>query len=176
MSGISFNPENNSSQKVKKADVEIINMNTGAKSTIKADLGGFLTKGPQKDLENSIASSILSNTMPAEQSLNAKGFEKSYADMNGGQKYTNNVTGESVRVNTSWNNTGNKCYEYKRGNMQHSVIYDKNGRALGGDVQIKRNDGTIKIIKYEIDEKGNKVITSVSTEKLDSFMTHDGQY
>lgn len=122
--------------------------------------------GPASTLEQCTNSSILGNTKLTQSTLKAKGFEKSpIMDMNGGEYYNNPITGEQVRVSGSWNNSGKTCYEYQKGNMQHSVVYDKNGKALSGDVQIRQKDGTLQIIKYDIDTNGNKIITSVETKK-----------
>ena len=187
MSGISFNPDSNLPQKTQKnagkipnhnikiIDNGVVNKTTDTSMNIK--MGGVFVQGPQNRLEKCIESSILSNNMLSTDVLKTKGFkEADYFDMNGGRYYHNDITGEKVRVNTSWRHNDNKCYEFTRGNMCHSVIYDKNGRAIGGDVQIKLGFNTIEIIQYEIDANGNKIITSVDMEKTENFMVHDGQY
>lgn len=116
--------------------------------------------------------------MPTEKSLIGKGFEKneSYVDTNGGTYYYNKSTDESVRVNTSWKGNGNTCFEHKKGNTQTSFIYDKDGRPLEGDIQIKQKDGTIQIVKFTVDANGQKVMQEPTFEITDNFIGHDGKY
>ena len=136
-------------------------------------------KGAMTVLSEYTSESRLKTTEPTPQSLEAKGFEKSKGPLDGAEYYKNPNTGEKIRIKTNKQN-GNKCYEYQNGNMQHSVIYDKNGKATGGNVQIKEQDGTLTIIKYSFDEKGNKIITDVESKSCSAaqsgFYDNDGQF
>ena len=138
----------------------------------------MVRKGAMTVLSEYINESRLKTIEPTPQSLEMKGFIKSKGPLDGAAYYRNANTGEKIRVKSNTQN-GNTCYEYQNGNMQHSVIYDKNGKAIRGDVQIKEKDGSLTIIKYEFDENGNKVITDVKTAKCESqseFIRHDGEY
>jgi len=135
-------------------------------------------KGATTVLSEYTNDSILKTIEPTPQSLEAKGFAKGKGPLDGAKYYRNPNTGEKIRIQTNRQN-GNKCYEYQNGNMQHSVIYDKNGKAIAADVQIKEKDGTLTIIRYSFDEKGNKIITDVETKTCDNqsgFYNHDGEF
>jgi len=160
-------------QRVQQTHQTVVGAPQGDSTTAK-----MARKGATTVLSEYTNDSILKTIEPTPQSLEAKGFAKGKGPLDGAKYYRNPNTGEKIRIQTNRQN-GNKCYEYQNGNMQHSVIYDKNGKAIAADVQIKEKDGTLTIIRYSFDEKGNKIITDVETKTCDNqsgFYNHDGEF
>jgi len=101
--------------------------------------------------------SRLTKTEPTLDALGAKGFVVNQDST----QYLNPRTGEKIKVTTD-PQTGNKNYEYEDGNIKHTMVYDKNGKAMSGSVQVKEENGSTTTINYSYDEKGNKVIGDVT--------------
>ena len=57
--------------------------------------------------------------------------------------------------------------------MSHFVTYDDNGKETGGVVQVKQQDGSIKVYNYDVDIEGNKFIKSVNISQDDYFADYE---
>lgn len=123
---------------------------------------------------DALKETVLSDKFSNPRELLAKGWEKSmYMDMNGGEYYTDPKTGTTVRVVTSRILGDGKAMSVKTENMAHFAKYDDNGKETGGVIQIRQDDGTIKVYDYEVDIDGNRFITSVEVSDLDYFADYE---
>ena len=109
-----------------------------------------------KEFDNAVNNSFLGTKFLAENDLLKQGYKKSaMMDMNGGIYYEKN--GERVRV------VNNRLF----GNGK-SLTY-----TTGGVVQVKQQDGSIKVYNYDVDIEGNKFIKSVNISQDDYFADYE---
>ena len=65
---------------------------------------------------------------------------------------------------------------FKRGLMSELdrvYVVDDKGKETGGIVQVKQQNGSIKVYEYDVDIEGNKFIKSVTTSELDYFADYE---
>jgi len=81
-------------------------------------------------------------------------------DMNGGLHYTNEKTGETLRICEF-----ERSLEYTKGNTTQTQWFDENGKPSGGMVTVKdEKTGEITEYRYENDIDGNQFITGVKVK------------
>ena len=125
-----------------------------------------------KEFDNAVNNSFLGTKFLAENDLLKQGYKKSaMMDMNGG--IYNEKNGERVRVVNNRLFGNGKSLTYTNKNMSHFVTYDDNGKETGGVVQVKQQDGSIKVYNYDVDIEGNKFIKSVNISQDDYFADYE---
>lgn len=145
------------------------------------DINGnkFLTGVKQEnrypaDFSTALKESSLGDKFQSPKDLEAQGWVKeSYMDMNGGVYYRNPKTGDTVRVMEKRLFGEGKTLSVKTDKMAHFAKYDDDGNETGGIVQVKQDDGSIKIYKYTVDQDGVKSITSEEMSDLDYFAAYE---
>lgn len=146
-------------------------------TSVKVKSGKPADSGKKDDkiaLQEAFKETVLTDKFLSPKALEAKGWKKeSYMDMNGGQYYTDPKTGATVRVMPSRLLGEGKSMSVRTENMAHFAKYDDNGQETGGVVQIKQDDGTIKVYDYGVDVDGNKFIKSVKTSEHDYFAEYE---
>lgn len=142
--------------------------------TEKSDYGRIkeTTGDKYKKFDNAVNNSPLRGKFLSEDDLLKQGYKKSdMLDMNGGIYYEKD--GESIRVmNTRLLGNG-KSLSFRNKNMAHFVTYDDKGKETGGIVQVKQQDGSIKVYEYDVDIEGNKFIKSAKISELDYFSEYE---
>lgn len=128
--------------------------------------------GQYKEFDNAVNNSALTGKFLSENDLLKQGYKKSaMMDMNGGIYYEKD--GESIRVMNSRILGNGKSLSFRNKNMAHFATYDDKGKETGGIVQVKQQNGSIKVYEYDVDIEGNKFIKSVTTSELDYFADYE---
>lgn len=148
------------------------------------DISGnkFLTSVQKKESANkrptsfndALNVSTLGDKFQTPEDLEAQGWVKEpYMDKNGGVYYKNPETGASIRVMESRLFGEGKTLTLNTENMSHFVKYDDNGNETGGIVQIKQDDGSIKVYNYSVDINGNRFVKSEESSNQDYFSAYE---
>ncbi len=94
-------------------------------------------------------------------------------DMNGGVYYINKKTGEGFRMQEHRIFGDGKSITFTNNNMSHFATYDKNGKETGGVLQIRQQNGGIKVYNYDVDIDGNRFIKSVEINNDENFAQYE---
>lgn len=127
-----------------------------------------------KDFDSALKVSTLGAKFQTPEDLEAQGWVKEpIMDKNGGIYYKNPETGATIRVMESRIFGEGKTLTLNTDNMSHFVEYDDNGKETGGIVQVKQDDGSIKVYEYAVDINGNKFIKSEEISHQDYFSAYE---
>ena len=124
------------------------------------------------EFDKTVNKSALGSKFLSENDLLKQGYTKaSYMDMNGGVYYEKD--GVSIRGMNKRIIGDGKSLSFRNNNMAHFATYDDRGKETGGIVQVKQQDGSIKVYEYDVDIEGNRFIKSVTTSELDYFAEYE---
>lgn len=131
---------------------------------------------PYREFNKALEDTSLGDKFLSGDKLEAKGYKKEeYFDKNGGYYYTNTKTGETIRVMSRrlFSPDIQSTMQSETDKMSHFVIYDSNGNATGGKLQVKQPDGSIKVYDYGVDINGNKFIKSIEVHNDGRFSCYE---
>lgn len=135
----------------------------------------------ENQLEHFVDISAVGNKCPSIAELTNKG----YAEIDIGTNkqscpdykvYKNNETGEIVQIYNNYNKLGDVRYDYENEDFLHSVIYDKNGKEVRGQIQLRLNCGLLRTTTYDMWGKERDIIDCIDIPNYGYFVPNDYLY